>query len=384
MIGSVPVLAGVGPGRSSSAQVFSDQAEPGPSRTPLTRRRRWAIAAGVTAAVAALAAAVIISGNFGPTAPLATDQPNSVGTGSAAASSEPAPTTPAAAGSPLATYTPTGVGGDAALLTGSLILEDGCVYIEASDSTRVLAYFPDTDASWSDGVLTFFGTDYQLGQTISLGGGASTVADTEENSASFFTPESCRPDSRWIVSQVPPSPLDITTTEPVREPSSAADMGLTVEVPAGWDLVAGAQGLDVLNPAGEVVSNLQRSAEGGIGGACAEPAVPWQEVRALPVSVDTPNGPVNAKFVLRVFTGDRIVGTTALVLADDPTAGEGCMLYNVISSAEVGLLSLTNNFQLSPYGEGRQFESLSDAEAYAGSAEFDALAAIAESIVITD
>ncbi|MHA7277672.1 hypothetical protein ACX80O_14300 [Arthrobacter sp. Hz1] len=378
--------------REPESPIFSDDpGEPGSTVVPLNRRRRWAVTAAVTAAAAAVATGVVIGGNFGATSPLPADEPDPVATGSTTPSSKPTPTTtvptpttPVAAGSPLATYTPFGEGGDAALLTGTLVLEDGCLYIEASDTTRVLAYFPDTAVSWSDGVLSFFGTDYELGQEISVGGGGSIVPGPVENPTSFFAPETCEPDSQWTVSQVPPSPLDVPSPDPTREPYPAADMGLSVEVPADWKIVEAAQGLDILSPSGEVLSNLQRSVEGGIGGACLETAVPWQEVRSIPVSIDAPAGPVDARFVLRVFTGERFVGTSALVLVDDPTSGTACMLYNVISNAEVGLLSLTNNFQLSPYEVGREFASLAEAEEYAGSAEFDALAAIADSIAIRD
>ncbi|MBG6181567.1 hypothetical protein [Arthrobacter sp. CAN_A1] len=388
-----------GSDQQPGSPVFSDDlGARGSTVVPLYRRRRWAAAAAVTAAAAAVAAAVVISGNFGATSPLPAGEPEPVVTDSAAPSSEstitggptptpsgePSRTTPVASGLPVATYTPFGEGGDAALLTGTLVLEDGCLYIEASDSSRVLAYFPDTAVSWSDDVLSFFGTDYALGQEIAVGGGESVVPGPVENQTSFFAPETCESDSQWIVSQVPPSAFETPSPDFTREPYPAADMGLSVEVPADWEIVEAAQGLDILSPSGEVVSNLQRSVEGGIGGACLELAVPWQELRSIPVSIDTPAGPIDARFVLRVFTGDRLVGTTALVLATDPTSGEGCMLYNVISNAEVGLLSLTNNFQLSPYEVGREFASLVDAEAYAGSTEFDALAGIADSIVITD
>ncbi|MBG6191826.1 hypothetical protein IWX64_002793 [Arthrobacter sp. CAN_A212] len=380
---------GTDPVQGAASRVFSDdQDERGSTVVSMKRRRRWTVVAGAAAAAAAVAAAVVIGGNFGASSPLPADEPEPIATGlgtpSATPSGEPTPTTTVAAGSPLATYTPAGEGSDAALLTGRLVLDDGCLYIEAPGSPRVLPYFPNTDTSFADGMLSFFGTDYALGQEIALGGGGSSGSIPVDGTDGYYTPESCESDSQWIVSQVPPSAFEKPSPDPAPEPYLAAEMGISVVVPADWEIVEGAQGLDILSPSGEVVSNLQRSAEGGIGGACQEPAVPWQEVRSIPVSIDTAAGPVDAKFVLRVFTGERLVGTTALVLADDPTSGEGCMLYNVISNGEVGLLSLTNNFQLSPSGSGRVFASLADAEAYAGSAEFDALAAIADSIVITD
>lgn len=394
-----PEAASAGSDQQPGSPVFTDDlGARGSTVVPLNRRRRWAAAAAVTVAAAAVAAAVVISGNFGAASPLPAGEPEPVVTDSAAPSGEPtitgepSPTpsgepsrmTPMASESPVATYTPFGEGGGAALLTGTLVLEDGCLYIEISDSSRVLAYFPDTAVSWSDSVLSLFGSDYALGQEIAVGGGESVVPGPVENQTSFFAPETCQSDSQWIVSQIPPSSFESAPADPTREPFPAADLGLSVEVPADWDIVEASQGLDILSPSGEVVSNLQRSVEGGIGGACMEPAVPWQEVRSIPVSIDTPSGPVAARFVLRVFTGERFVGTTALVLAADPASGEACMLYNVISNAEVGLLSLTNHFQLSPYELGREFASLAEAEEYAGSTEFDALAGIADSIIITD
>ena len=166
----------------------------------------------------------------------------------------------------------------------------------------------------------------------------------------------------------------------------APELGLSYKIPLGWGIVDVADGYNLADTRGNVVSTLLRSRESGIGGACPEAAVPWREVRSVPVTIDTPSGPLSARFALRVFEGERLVGATGLVLADAPSSGEGCMLYNAISTPAVGLLSLASEFRLSPHeeGSGTVFGSLPDAEAYAGSAEFDALAAIADSIVIRD
>ncbi|WP_026553109.1 hypothetical protein [Arthrobacter sp. H20] len=166
----------------------------------------------------------------------------------------------------------------------------------------------------------------------------------------------------------------------------ARELGLRYQIPLAWGTVDVAGGVDLVNTAGTPVATLQRSRESGIGGTCTEAPVPWRELLSVPVSIDTPSGPVSARFALRVFEGEQLVGATGLVLADAPSSGEGCMLYNAISTPVVGLLSLTSEFRLSPdeKGNGTVFPALADAETYAGSAEFGALVAIAESIVITD
>ncbi|GAA1134398.1 hypothetical protein [Arthrobacter flavus] len=213
----------------SELLVFSDdQGNRIPSVVPLNRRRRWAAAIAAIAAAAAVGVAVVVSGNFGAVSPLPADQPNPavtgsaepsavptptapVSTGTAESSAEPTPTTPTApvpAGSPLATYTPEGEGSAAASLTGTLILEGDCVYIRAAETLRYVAYFPNTDASWSDGVLSFFGTTYELGQEIAVGGGDLSGVIPVDGTEGYYTPESCVADNQWVVSQVPPLPLE--------------------------------------------------------------------------------------------------------------------------------------------------------------------------------
>lgn len=73
------------------------------------------------------------------------------------------------------TYEPTGEGGDGALLEGTVRLEDGCLYVEASTGERFLAYFPEDEVEWSDRGLRFGGSTYGSGDSIALSGGTSSA-----------------------------------------------------------------------------------------------------------------------------------------------------------------------------------------------------------------
>lgn len=170
-------------------------------------------------------------------------------------------------------------------------------------------------------------------------------------------------------------------------PLRSDEMGLAYELPTSWSVVeTNRGGLDLMDSSGTVVANIQRSREGGLGGACLEGSVHWREIRSVPVTVDTPSGTVGARFVLRLFEGEVLVGGTGLVAEQEPASGNQCMLYNVISQPAVGVLSLGSHFQLSPHqeGNGTVFATVSEAETYAQSAEFNQLASIAESIVVSD
>lgn len=95
------------------------------------------------------------------------------------------------------TYEATGEGGDGALLEGTVRLEDGCLFVEASTGGRFLAYFPEDEVEWRDEGLRYDGTTYGSGDSIVLGGGTS--------SATRPVPSDCRERfealTQWIVAQ---------------------------------------------------------------------------------------------------------------------------------------------------------------------------------------
>ncbi|MBB4140290.1 hypothetical protein [Microbacterium invictum] len=71
--------------------------------------------------------------------------------------------------SALATYPRPEAGMDA-LLEGTLIISDRCVWVR-SQGMRNVPVFPEGDAEVRDGVLIWRGTEYADGDSISLGGG---------------------------------------------------------------------------------------------------------------------------------------------------------------------------------------------------------------------
>ncbi len=80
--------------------------------------------------------------------------------------------------SPLSTYVSHDDSGasDGALLAGELILESGCLYVQQSDTrTRYLPLFVEGSASWNGKVLTHADRTYNLGDTIQLIGGVSSL-----------------------------------------------------------------------------------------------------------------------------------------------------------------------------------------------------------------
>ncbi|MFC7359047.1 hypothetical protein [Nocardioides astragali] len=95
------------------------------------------------------------------------------------------------------TYEATGEGGDGALLEGTVQLDDGCFFVEASTSERFLVYFPADEVEWSDEGLRYAVSTYGTGDSIALGGGGS--------SASRPVPSDCRERfealPQWTVAQ---------------------------------------------------------------------------------------------------------------------------------------------------------------------------------------
>src|SRR3954453_12887102 len=71
----------------------------------------------------------------------------------------------------IATYESTGTGGDAALLTGTVAFEDGCLYVEA-DGKRWLPVFPVDEVEAGENTLTYGAHNYGNGDQVDLRGGA--------------------------------------------------------------------------------------------------------------------------------------------------------------------------------------------------------------------
>lgn len=95
------------------------------------------------------------------------------------------------------TYEATGEGGDGALLEGTVQLDDGCFVVEANAGERFLVYFPEDEVKWSDEGLGYAGATYGSGDSIAVGGGASSVSRP--------VPSDCREGfealPQWIVAQ---------------------------------------------------------------------------------------------------------------------------------------------------------------------------------------
>jgi hypothetical protein len=72
----------------------------------------------------------------------------------------------------VATYQPQGSGGADALLTGILVREDGCTYVEdAQSGERTLPVFPAGRVTWADDRLIVGNLSYAVGDTVEFGGG---------------------------------------------------------------------------------------------------------------------------------------------------------------------------------------------------------------------
>ncbi|MBE0011032.1 PT domain-containing protein [Arthrobacter sp. AET 35A] len=402
--------------------VFSDDR---PVVVPLSRRRRVVVVLAGAAAAATVAGAIVVGTTLGAQGPMpaATTEPAPIPEATTPVDGAPTPTSePTAEPTGDATGEPTGEPGaePTGVPTGppadvgcrpqdvDRLMEQGSDFSSYTPWTTNPQFYPVIGCT--DEWMSMDMTDEGYAAEGKDGGNAwyfiakrvdgQWVIDTDTYGAvlkwEFLmedpngTPQELM-DQRFIEAGIPVELREELvgagpTAEELVRGLDNPELGLRYQIPLAWGIVDGPDGVDLVNTAGTPVITLQRARESGIGGACQEASVPWREVRSIPVSIDTPSGPVSARFALRIFEGAQVVGATGLVLATDPTSGEGCMLYNVISSTEVGLLALTNEFQLSPHteGSGTVFASVADAEQYAGSAEFDALAAIAESLVITD
>jgi hypothetical protein len=80
--------------------------------------------------------------------------------------------------------------GDAAALSGVLVFENGCVRLE----NGTIPLFPDDETSWDGETLTLRGVDYELGDTIEVGGG-----ETNRDTTSADVPERCGDGPLFVV-----------------------------------------------------------------------------------------------------------------------------------------------------------------------------------------
>lgn len=83
-----------------------------------------------------------------------------------------------------------------AQLKGILQTTGDCVAVASPDGTVIVPQFPAGDAVWSDGVLTWRGSEYRDGDPISIGGGTGGVGGTEDG----YMPEACQTYESWVVS----------------------------------------------------------------------------------------------------------------------------------------------------------------------------------------
>lgn len=90
--------------------------------------------------------------------------------------------------SPLATFSSPPDGGDTALLSGSLTLENGCLYLTSTETNK--RWLPvlraESGPELRDGNLVFGVGKFAVGSQVGLGGGESGGSD-----ANFRIPSSC-------------------------------------------------------------------------------------------------------------------------------------------------------------------------------------------------
>ena len=159
-----------------------DSAEPSGDRARVRAR-----ATTVRLVLAAAAIAMPGCGSAATSAPGSTSAPASQSTSGTSSASHRS--------SPIATYVSHGSGSDTAALQGKLVLDAGCLYIQAPDGTDWIAAFPVDEVEWEDGRLHYQGSSYGHGDEILLGGGTG-------NSLQGVTkPDSCRHAEVWQVGQ---------------------------------------------------------------------------------------------------------------------------------------------------------------------------------------
>ena len=100
------------------------------------------------------------------------------------------------------------VGLDALLPDAVVELSEGCLTLRTVDGASVVPVFRDRDVTWGEGVLEFRGERYEVGDTLTVGGGYSGTVVT--GSADVLTPKSCDPDAAiWLVGDFGPYDDDV-------------------------------------------------------------------------------------------------------------------------------------------------------------------------------
>ncbi len=98
--------------------------------------------------------------------------------------------------SEVAVYVAGSAGGFAALLEGTLVLEQGCTYVLDDNDVRWLPVFADTVVG-ADGALTYGPDTYKYDERVALTGGESALIDSD------MVPEECDVASPvWRVAQL--------------------------------------------------------------------------------------------------------------------------------------------------------------------------------------
>ncbi|GAB3518291.1 hypothetical protein [Arthrobacter monumenti] len=95
----------------------------------------------------------------------------------------------------VATYSPMTMAGAMQTLKGTLIVDEGCVYIDDGE-TRWLPVFPEGLASWEKTALVMDGQEYAAGEEVAVEGGKTAGPAMQGEQV----PEGCETTNRWIVS----------------------------------------------------------------------------------------------------------------------------------------------------------------------------------------
>lgn len=398
---------------------FSDDR---PVVVPLRRRRRTAMILAGAAAAAVVAGAVVVGGSLGPESPLpaaSTDPtPSAPPSQEATADSSPTPE-PTAEPSVEPSGVPTGPPAD----EGCRVQDVDRVMEQGSDFMSLTPFA--ADPSHYDVVGC---TDEWMAMEVTEAGFKANPQDG--GNAWYYVAR--RVDGQWLVESASYSTLTKWEFLPVTEgrtpqemmdqqfidvgipvelrpelvgdgPGASAgtadpllgmiqaDMALTLQIPDDWSYlgpaVSPAREVTVTNAAGDPVLTVRRTFESGIGGTCGGDPVPMEEISSTPIALQLPSGEtLNTKFVYRVIeTAEGVYGAAALVLASEPASGDYCMLYNVISTTEMGLFSMASALMIGPDSVNalHAYANMEQAQAYVESAEFEGMLSVAQSLEVT-
>lgn len=110
--------------------------------------------------------------------------------------------TPPGSADGLTTYGSRGSGAyHDALMVGTLVMEDGCLYVRSADADeRWLPVFPADGVRWDGRTLTFRAAGHEVGDRVELPGGAVTEP-TSPNPvpAEYDVPAVCSTEFVWLV-----------------------------------------------------------------------------------------------------------------------------------------------------------------------------------------